>query len=139
MINIQKEMENLFGHSCYCYSLAYLLSETTDIKKLTKLVLNGWYKGFVDDDGYISKPVEYYNGIVEELASGQRSIRDVEKPGISSLSELPDDDNHVVEYMYGKQSHFVVANRSEGVVFDPYGNSNTVRNGKPVSWRKYIF
>lgn len=135
MINIQKSMENLFGHSCYCYSLAYLLSETTDIKTLTKLVLNGWYEGFVDDDGYISKPVEYYNSIAEY---GQRSIRDVEKIPISSLGELPDDDNHVVEYQYGKQSHFVVANRN-GVVFDPYGNSNTVRNGKPVSWRKYVF
>ena len=131
-------MENLFGHSCYCYSLAYLLSETTDIKTLTKLVLNGWYEGFVDNDGYISKPVQYYNSIVRELASGQRSIRDVEKPEISSLSELPDDENHVVEYQYGNQSHFVVANKN-GVVFDPYGNSNTVSKGKPVSWRKYIF
>ena len=136
MINIQKEMENLFGHSCYCYSLAYLLSGTTDIKVLTKHVLNGWYNNFVDDGGFISKPVEYYNSIAKEW--GKPCIRDVEKPGISSLSELPDDKDYVVEYQYGKQSHFVVANRN-GVVFDPYGNSNTVRNGKPVSWRKYVF
>lgn len=129
-------MENLFGHSCYCYSLAYLLSKTMDIKTLTKYVLNGWFNNFVDDDGFISKPVQYYNSIAKEY--GKPCIRDVEKPEISSLNELPDDENYVVEYQYGKQSHFVVANR-DGVVFDPYGNSNTVRNGNPVSWRKYIF
>ena len=131
MTNIQKEMENLFGHSCYCYSLAYLLTEATDVKTLTKHVLNGWYEDYVDDDGFISKPVEYYNSIAKEC------IRDVEKVPIASLSELPDEENHVVEYVYGNQSHFVVANRN-GVIFDPYGNSNTVSKGKPVSWRKYI-
>lgn len=135
MLNIQKEMENLFGHSCYCYSLAYLISEKTDLKTLTKHVLNGWYEGYISDDGFILKPVQYYDGIAKEY--GKPYIGDVERVPIASLSELPDDDNHVVEYKYGNQSHFVVANRN-GVVFDPYGNSNTVSKGKPVSWRKYI-
>lgn len=136
MINIQKEMENLFGHSCYCYSLAYLLSGTTDVKTLTRLVLNGWYEGYIDDDGFISKPVQYYNSIA--IVGKKRPIRDVEKVSITSLSELPDKGDHIVEYLYGNTSHFVVANRN-GVVFDPYGNSNAVSKGKPISWRKYIY
>ena len=133
--NYQVWAMELFGNACYAACISYICGNDSPLD-ITRDILNGVGSSYIEHSGFVSKPVEYYNSIAKEW--GKPCIRDVEKPGISSLSELPDDKDYVVEYQYGKQSHFVVANRN-GVVFDPYGNSNTVRNGKPVSWRKYVF
>lgn len=134
MINIQAQMKELFGNSCNAYCYACLATGSTDIKLLTRCVLEGWYNEYIDDGGYVSKPVLYYNSI------GNDKIKDVVKVSVRKLSELPKG-LWIVEYKVRpefKESHFVVASRS-GVVFDPAGDSNTVRYGAPVSYRKLIY
>ena len=134
MINIQEMMKELFGNSCNAYCYACLATGSTDIKLLTRCVLEGWYNEYIEDDGYVSKPVQYYNSM------SNTQIRDVAKVPIRKLSELPEG-LWIVEYKVRpefKESHFVVASRS-GVVFDPAGDSNTVRYGAPVSYRKLIY
>lgn len=130
MKNIQGMMKTLFGSSCYCYCLAYIALKTDDIKVLTKAVLEGWYKGYIKDDGFVQSPIPYLKqmGLV---------VRDITKPTIKSLSELPNG-LHIVEYKKSPSSadsHFVVCNK-EGVVFDPSGSSITVATGKPFSFRR---
>ena len=134
MINIQEMMKELFGNSCNAYCYASLATGSTDIKLLTRCVLEGWYHEYIEDDGYVSHPVQYFNSM------SNNQIRDVAKVSIRKLEELPKG-LWIVEYKVRpefKESHFVVASRS-GVVFDPAGDSNTVRYGAPVSYRKLIY
>ena len=142
MINIQEMMKELFGNSCNAYCYAYIshkhkLVNEPSPQLLTSEVLKGWYNGYIKDDGYVSKPVQYFNSM---QSSEFDWIRDVVKVSIHKLSELPEG-LWIVEYKVCpefKASHFVVASRS-GVVFDPAGDSNTVRYGAPVSYRKLIY
>ena len=135
MNNIQGQMKELFGNSCLAYCYAYLFLRTDEVKKLTKAVLYGWYNGYIDDDGFVSKPLEYI-----KLTSG-KEVTDIEKIYINDLSELPEGKMIVVEYKKkptDKASHFVVA--CDGVIeFDPSGDSQTVKVGKPFSYRKFIY
>lgn len=132
MINIQSQMKELFGNSCYAYCLAQLFLKTDDIKTLTRYVLEGWWMDFIEYDGYVSKPLEFIR-----MLNGHQ-YKDVKKVGIKSLSELPEG-YFIVEYKKtptSKESHFVIANR-EGVVWDPSGSSITVQVGQPVSYREF--
>lgn len=130
MVNIQAQMNELFSNSCYCYCLCRKFLGTNNIKTLTKYVLEAWYMGYVNIDGYVSKPLDFIR-----LLCGKQ-YRDVKHVPISSLSELPEGE-WIVEYVYNGNSHFVLANK-DGIIFDPAGNSNTVRNGKPYTYREYV-
>lgn len=130
MENVQESMKELFGNACYCYCLEYLFGNKRTVKDLTKEVVLDWYDGYLDNDGYVSKPLSIVN------AYGFK-FRDIKKPLIDSLSDLPNDNYYIVEYRWGTKQHFVVANKN-GIVFDPSGDSNTVKNGKPFSYRLFI-
>lgn len=143
MKNIQAMMKELFGNSCLAYCYAYISckhkynSEPTP-QILTSEVLHGWYAGYITDTGYVSKPVEYWNGM---QSSKFGRIKDIVKVPIKALSELSTEDSWIVEYKKSatdEASHFVVATRSQ-VIFDPSGDSNTVRIGAPVSYRKLVW
>lgn len=135
-INIQDMMKELFGNSCCGYCYAYLgevkRNITPDIHTLTKDFLNGWNLGYVDDDGFVSKPVQY-------LKSVGITVRDIRKPKITKLSELPEG-LWAVEYKKNpedKASHFVICDRKH-IIFDPSGDSVTCKVGKPVSYREFL-
>lgn len=136
MINIQAQMKELFGNSCLAYCYASLAQRNrSDIRALTRCVLEGWYARYIDDDGYVSKPIQYFNSMSTAL------IKDVVKVPISSLAELPEG-YWIVEFKKtptDEDSHFVIASSHKGIVFDPSGESNTVKYGAPVSYRKLIW
>lgn len=131
-INIQEQMKELFGGSCYGYCLAYIFGGFRDVKDLTEAFMKGWIYGFIDDDGFVSKPVSYIN-----MLSQKNICKDIEKPALNDLRDLPDEGLFAVEYLYRSKSHFVVAEQGK-VVFDPSYPSNSVRLGKPVSYRRLI-
>lgn len=139
MINIQAQMKELFGNSCLAYCYASLAQHnSSDIKALTRCVLEGWYAGYITDNGYVSKPVDYWNGM---QCSKFGRIKDIIKVPIKALSELPSVGSWIVEFKKtpaAEDSHFVIATRSQ-VIFDPSGDSNTVRIGAPVSYRKLVW
>lgn len=134
MINIQAQMKELFGNSCLAYCYALLAQRNrSDIKALTKCVLEGWYADYIEDDGYVAYPVQYFNSMSSEL------IKDVVKVPLNSIDELPEG-YYIVEFKMSasdKASHFVIAGYGK-VVFDPSGDSNTVKYGVPVSYRRLI-
>lgn len=94
------------------------------------LTLQGWNDGFIDDDGYISKPLEFI-----KLVSG-KNFRDIKKVPYCK-EELTEDEN-IVMYEWNDDTHFVILDQNADVIFDPSGNSNSVRYGIPVSIRKFI-
>ena len=135
MENIQEQMKEFWGGSCYAYCIAWLFDGARTLKDLTSTVLEGWYDGYIDNDGFVSRPIQYIN----ETCHTVPGFRDVVKVSLNSLSDLPEGD-WIVEYKKtpdAKASHFVVANK-KGIVFDPSGNSVTVQVGKPFTYRKYV-
>ena len=127
--NIQYKMKELFGGSCYGYCIAYLFGDSKDIKYLTSCFLEGWKRGFIDDDGFVSKPTKYI-----EMICGTK-YRDVEKPSIHKIEDIKEPT--IVEYAYNNGSHFVVV-KDGNVVFDPSGYSLSVKYGMPFTYRKFI-
>ena len=77
-------------------------------------------------------PADYVKMIDNSL-----KFRDVKKVPISSLSDIPDGMIVAVEYKYLGGSHLVVGQKRK-VLFDPSEPSNSVRNGKPVSYRLFF-
>ena len=128
-------MKEFWGGSCYAYCIAWLFDGARTLKDLTSTVLEGWYDGYIDNDGFVSRPIQYIN----ETCHTVPGFRDVVKVNLNSLSDLPEGD-WIVEYKKtpdSKASHFVVANK-KGIVFDPSGDSVTVQIGKPFTYRKYV-
>ena len=138
-MNIQKKSIDFFGNACYAYCLAYIfryvagLEEWVDWCEMTKEVLEGVSQHYIDEDGFVSKPVDFVN---YTFFYNVKKYTDVKKVKITDLSELPNG-IYAVQYVFGTTSHFVVANK-KGVVFDPWEDSNTVKYGKPCSYRLFI-
>lgn len=131
-MNIQKQMIELFGHSCLAYCYVYLYSPNRDVKTLTKYVLEGWYEEAIEDDGFVSQPLKLIY-----LVCGKH-YKNIVKVKIDDLKQLPRAGIFAVEYKCPTGgSHFVVASR-DGVVFDPSGESNSVKNGIVLSYRKIL-
>lgn len=133
-MNIQKFCSDLFGNACYAFCIAYMFSDPerrSDIKYLTSQVVNGWVMGYIDDDGFVSKPVQLANTV-----SRTSKYRDVKKVNITSLNDLPDG-LYAVEFDFGVKKHFVVCRKGE-IVWDSWPESDCVKYGKPTSFRLYI-
>lgn len=131
-MNIQKTMQELFGNSCYAYCISYI-SGKRDIKDLTTDVLEGWKKGFIDDDGFVSQPHKFYN-----YCFGKELARDVRKPDYK-----PDQDIFIVEWKNPKGgSHFTVETSdtllTDKALFDPSGSSISRAYNKVISYREFI-
>lgn len=134
MENIQNKMKEFYGGACYSYCLCKKFHPDWNLPRMTMAILSGWDKGYLEDDAYVAKPVQFIN----DCLGG--NIKDVQKVFISSLKELPDDGYWIVEYKKkpdAKESHFVVVYKKK-VFFDPSGDSVTVKVGKPFSYRKYV-
>ena len=135
MINIQAMMKELFGNSCQAYCYAYIAQPTTSAKVLTNRVLKGWNEGYIEDTGFVRKPVQYWN-----MMCPHKKIRDVRAVPINNLDELPPDAYFSVEFKLtrdAKASHFAVCVKGK-IIFDPSGESNTCKYGVPVSYRELI-
>lgn len=131
MENIQTKYAELLKSSCYAFCLCYVFSGTTNEWKWLELISKGVQNGDITEDCYVQKPLDF----IKMLCGTE--YKDVKKPLIDSLDDLPNDNYHIVEYRWGTKQHFVVAN-SSGIIFDSSGDSNTVKNGKPFSYRLFI-
>ena len=135
MENIQAMMKELFGNSCQAYCYAYIAHPSSGIRQLTNCVLKGWNEHNIDDDGFVSRPVQYYNSL---MPANNINIRDVRIVPINSLNDLPAQGMFSVEFKLqrtNKASHFAVCIKGK-VIFDPSGESNTCKYGVPVSYRE---
>lgn len=125
-MNIQAQMKELFGNSCYAYCIAALFRKTADIKILTKHVLEGWYNSYIDDDGYVSKPLQFI-----KLVCGE-TYKDVKH-----VPYMPKSEEQIVCWEYNGGTHFVIMKDNQ-VVFDPSGDSNSVKYGKIKNARLFV-
>ena len=124
--NYQTWAKSLFSGSCYAACISYL-SGKEDAIAITRDILNGVEKGYIDDDGFVSKPHLLYN-----YCFGKELAKDVVKKPYK-----PEPFDQIVCFEYNKGTHFVVM-RDGKVKFDPSGDSNSVKYGKPVSVREFV-
>lgn len=133
-MNYQLKIEDLFSHACLAASYSFLArGGKFNWVNTTQDILDGIKKGYIEDDGFVSKPVHY-------LEMMGMNAKDIKKVYISSLLELPDNGIYVVEYKkapHATASHFVVVENKQ-VIFDPSEPSNTVKYGAPYSYREIV-
>lgn len=137
MENIQNQMKELFGGSCYAYCIAWLFGGESITKDLTSTVLKGWYDGFIDSDGFVSNPVRYIN---ETCSKKAPKVKDVVKVEKISKSDIPTEPTIVEMACPSGGSHFVVCHRNGNEValdFDPSYLSNSWKAQKFISYRRY--
>lgn len=130
MQNIQKQMETLFKSSCYAYCIAYMY-KSKDVYDMTRSVLEGYHRGYIDADGYVSKPHKFASLCVN-IPNYFKDVKKVYKDLDTGVK--------IIEYKLSKDakaSHFVVCENGK-VIFDPAGDSETVKHGIPVSSRIFI-
>jgi hypothetical protein len=98
---------------------------------MTQNLLEGYRRGYIEADGYVSKPHKFASmcmGIPGYFKDVKKVYKDLDK-GVK-----------IIEYKLSKDakaSHFVVCENGK-VVFDPAGDSETVKYGIPVSSRIFI-
>ena len=134
MENLQEKYKKFFSGVCYSFCLVKKFRPKATDAEIAKITLDGWDKGYVDADGYVAKPVEFIN---ECIFDGKCAVRDVEKVDFS-IHALEDKCN-IVMWQYGEGTHFTIMNQAGDVIFDPSGNSNSVKFGIPVSIRRFVF
>ena len=130
MENIQQKMKEFFGGACYAYCLTKLFRPEMRLPNVTTCILHGWDKGLIDDDGFVKFPIKYITYIL-----GIKNYRDVKIVLIDSIDDIKEPT--IVEYSYNGGSHFVIVKNGK-VIFDPSGDSNSVKYGKPISYREFL-
>lgn len=132
MKNLQEKYKKFFSGVCYAFCLVKKFRPEVSDAEIAWDVLCGWDAGFIEDDGYVSKPVEFIN---ECILDGLGTVSDVEK--VDYKKENLTEDANIVMWEYNGGTHFVIMNQAGDITFDPSGNSNSVKYGIPVSIRKY--
>lgn len=133
MENLQEKYKKFFSGVCYAFTLVKKFKPEASDAEIAKITLDGWDFGFIDNDGYVSMPVEFIN---ECILDGHKVVRGVEKVDFS-IHALEDKEN-IVMFQYNEGTHFVIMNQAGDITFDPSGNSNSAKYGIPVSIRKFI-
>lgn len=127
-MNIQVKSRDFFSGACYAYCIAWIYGGKRDWPSLTFNVAKGLQRGYIDEDGYVSHPVQYVN-----LISNAGFINVVHKDGLPPV----DGKEYAVMYKWKDKTHFVVVKDKE-IVFDPWENSDTVKYGIPFSYREFL-
>lgn len=131
MENLQEKYKKFFSGVCYAFCLVKKFNPNASDAEIAMIVLSGWNHDYLEDDGYVKYPVDFINTFTS------KKIRDVQK--VDFKKENLTEDMNIVMFSYNSGTHFVIMNKEGDVIFDPSGNSNSVKYGVPVSIRKYIY
>lgn len=125
--NYQEKAKELFGNSCYLYCLAYLTG-LRQFKEMTKQILEWWYAGYCNDDGFVNSPHKCIGA------------KDVKIVSIKQKIDIPTEPTIIEMKCPTGGSHFVVAQRTAdtvNLVFDPSGISNSWKAQNFISYRRF--
>ena len=132
MLSKQLIAKRLGASGCYFLSIVYLCEKKTGkqidvIALYDKALSSGW----IESDCFVAKPAE----LCAYLLGGNAKV----SVRHEATSYKPKANEMEITRYESKATgttfaHFVVT-KDGAVVYDPYGSSSTVKNGKPVSKR----
>ncbi len=132
-------------YGCYFMSILYAnffydkdLSDTTDARSINVIFKVAQGLNYVDRDAFVNHP----NGISKCFAHHHGFANYVEYQGKHDQRyEIVAPDEIILGAWYYRYTHFVVmdgmGNKSKNVIYDPLGNSETVKHGQLMSTRIY--
>lgn len=121
--NYQNWAKELLESASYAACISWMSGKSSVID-IIRDILTGIEKGYIEDDGFVSKPHLFYN-----YCFGKDAIR-----GVKILPYKTQPFYQIVCWKWKDKTHFVVM-RNDKVVFDPAGDSNIVKYGKIDSVR----
>lgn len=122
---IQHELEMIGKYGCYLLSILHHKGEEDNVLKYYRYFLK---KGFIDEECYVKDPVS----IMKYITGNNYNV--------IKTTTIPVNADIVICYYYNpttKLHHFVYKEK-DGTIWDPLGNSNTVKNGYIESYRVFI-
>ena len=128
MESLKKECEEAISSLGYALCLVKKFRPDAPI---LEYALGGISQGFIETDGFVAQPVHFVNYITNEDDCISVKRIDYKK------DELTEDTN-IVMWKYKDDIQFVIMNKDGDVIWDPSGNSDTVKYGEPVSIRRFI-
>lgn len=151
IIPFQKIAKVIGDTGCYFSSIVYIaesiLKVNADLIRyfyvFNKKLTNG--KQWVEDDCFMNRPDLVLLNILQQeirLHDIKKTVNSVNVQNIKDIKYVPKENEYLIGCYEWKTtghtySHFVVLDSKKNVVFDPLGQSNTVKNGKLVSLRVF--
>lgn len=129
---MQKIAKIIGENGCYFLSLLYLAEKNgkqIDALRAYQFCLK---KGWIDEDCFVNRPdliLSHYTGKNYSVSIQQLGYKLKQGELCITLYEW----KKTLETL----GHFVVQNPDGVLEYDPLGNSNTVKNGKPKSYRVF--
>lgn len=126
-MGIQRELENIGKFGCYLLCMMYnaKIPMESVIKVYDKLVKEGW----IDEECFIKNPATIMGYFITNT-----------RWNVVKGEKIDKEADHIVARYHNKRTglyHFVVVDKEGNVVFDPLGNSTTVKEGYPESYRLF--
>jgi len=152
IIPVQKIAKVLGDTGCYFSSIVYLAENILKVKvdiiryffvfNKTK-TSNG--KQWIEDDCYMNRPdLVLLNILQQEIIKNglNKVVNSVNVQNVKDIKYTPKNNEYLIGCYEWKAtghtySHFVVLDSKKNVIYDPLGESNTVKNGKLVSLRVF--
>lgn len=126
----QRELEYLGNYGCYYFSICYSLG-VTDIVKALEIYRKSVKLGFMDKDCYIKNP-----GLLAGMISGHtyKVTKTIERPKMDSKKDF------IIGEYYNPKTNFThFCNVTNTPIYDPLGDSVTVKEGFIRSYRYFKF
>lgn len=115
---------------CFAQVSPLVFEDTNGRKALNKIWKEAVKKGYISNDDVVLN----HNSLANEFFALDVKYDDIHHKADEIIPSN-------VEVVFGKyvcwQSHFVVLNKNKEVIFDSFGQSNTVKYGKLESMRWY--
>lgn len=124
MTNIQKKCEQIGKSGCYFLTLLTSVGVSDQyVIKYYDIAVNN---KIMDSDCYIIDPEELLR-----LVTG-RKYKVVKSDTLDYKADII-----IAKWKTATHEHFVLMNKENVVIYDPYGDSNTVKNGYIDSYRLF--
>jgi hypothetical protein len=124
-------MARIGAEGCYFLSIIHAAEIITGNRIDAVEVYENFVRyGYMGGDCYINSPDKIFSAL-----TGRRCAVSKESADYAPVGE----EVKILRYDWDGLSHFVYCGQSVDITYDPYGDSKTVQNGKPVSSRVFRF
>lgn len=123
-LQTQSKFPELRKSGCYFFSIAFLCG-VADLNVIEEKFMIAVNDGCVAPDAFIRRPNEVF------------SLFGIGVVNTPSYSLTPMGDYNIACWSYNNATHFVAVDKQGKILYDPMGESNSVKYGKIDSFRSF--